>query len=252
MSGSFFLNHSDKALTSELKNLRQSFEHRAPAKTKSRRGISKLNSYLYNNFFGAKPRYKKQFWNYHSLILEKHSFQLSTNGIESINRSIKHFLGLGMCNQTRLNREMNLFHQQKVNLADAALNHGRMKTIRRQTLANQDSLLNSLQKFEKLSELQKIQNLHYHVLDCGTYTSDVCTPEYFAVLPLMEEIVVEPEISEKSFLENSGFADESIDVPPLEIIPDITELPSFLGKDFENRQCARITRSKSIRYNPIL
>ena len=39
------------------------------------------------------------------------------------------------------------------------------------------------------------------------------------------------EISEKSFLENSGFFDESIDVPPLEIIPDMTELPSFLGKD---------------------
>ena len=44
----------------------------------------------------------------------------------------------------------------------------------------------------------------------------------------------------------------SIDVPPLEIIPDMTELPSFLGKDFEDRQCARITRSNSIRYNPIL
>ena len=111
---------------------------------------------------------KKQFWNYHSLILEKQSFQLSTNGIESINRSITHFLGLGMCNQTRLNREMNLSHRQKVNWADAALNHGRMKAIRRQTLANQDSLLNFLQKFEKLSESEKIQNLHYHVLDCGT------------------------------------------------------------------------------------
>ena len=33
----------------------------------------------------SKPRYKKQFWNYHSLILGKQSFQLSTNGIESIN-----------------------------------------------------------------------------------------------------------------------------------------------------------------------
>ena len=70
-------------------------------------------------------------------------------------------------------------------------------------------------------------------------------------MPLMEEIVFEPEISRKSFLENSGFFDESIDVPPLEIIPDMTELPSFLGKDFEDRQCARITRSNSIRYNPI-
>ena len=71
-------------------------------------------------------------------------------------------------------------------------------------------------------------------------------------MPLTEEIIIEPEISEKSFLENSGFVGESIDAPQLEIIPDIKELPSFLGKDFENRQCARITMSKSIRYNPII
>ena len=41
------------------------------------------------------------------------------------------------------------------------------------------------------------------------------------VLPLMEEIEVEPEIYGKSFLENSSFVDESIDVPPLENIPDL-------------------------------
>ena len=116
-----------------MKNLFESFEHRAPSKSRARRGISKINSYLFKNFFGAKPRYKKQFWNYLSLILQKQSFQLSTNGIESINRSLKHFLGLGMCNQTRLNREIHLYHQKKANLADAALNHGRMRTIRRQT-----------------------------------------------------------------------------------------------------------------------
>ena len=41
-----------------------------------------------------------------------------------------------------------------------------MRHIRRQTLVHQDSLLNSLKEFEKLSESDKIQNLHYHVLDC--------------------------------------------------------------------------------------
>ena len=89
-------------------------------------------------FFGPRPRYPPKFWNYHSLILDTESYQLSTNGIESINRSIKHFLGLGMCNQARLNNEMNLYHRKKVNLADAALNHGRMKCIRRQTIINQE------------------------------------------------------------------------------------------------------------------
>ena len=37
-------------------------------------------------------------------ILDTESYQLSTNGIESINWSIKHFLGLGMCNKTRLDK----------------------------------------------------------------------------------------------------------------------------------------------------
>jgi len=139
------------------------------------------------------------FWNYHSLILDTESYQLSTNGIESINRSIKHFLGLGMCNRTRLDKEMKIYHKKKVNLADAGLNHGRMKCIRRQTLVNQGSLSKSMKDFEKLSESRKLQNLHFHVLDCGTYTSEHCDPQYFDVLPLMEEIEVEPEISENHF-----------------------------------------------------
>ena len=125
---------------------------------------------------------------------------LSTNGIESINRSIKHYLGLGNCNQDRLDREMNLYHRQKVNAASAALNHGRMKKIRRETLAHQDSLFKSE--------------------------------------------------SEKTFLDS--ILD---DIPPLEVIPESTELPSFLGTDFGARQSqksGRITRSKSARFNPIL
>jgi len=154
---------------------------------------------LTNNFFGPRPRYLPKFWNYHSLILDTESYQLSTNGIESINRSIKHFLGLGMCNRTRLDKEMKIYHKKKVNLADAGLNHGRMKCIRRQTLVNQGSLSKSMKDFEKLSESRKLQNLHFHVLDCGTYTSEHCDPQYFDVLPLMEEIEVEPEISENHF-----------------------------------------------------
>ena len=112
-------------------------------------------------------------------------------------------------------------------MADAALNHGGMKSIRRQTLANQDSVLNSLQKFEKLSKSEKIQNLHNHIPDCGTYTSDICTPEYFAVCPLRKKSLLNQKFQKNLFLENSGFVDESIDVPQSEIIPDITELPSL-------------------------
>ena len=137
-------------------------------------------------------------------------------------------------------------------LADAALNHDRMRAIRRQTLVHQDSLLNSLKEFEKFSDSDKIQNLHYHVLDCGTYTSEFCDPQFFSVLLLLEEIDMEPELSEKPFSENSSFIDNSIDIPPVkDILPNMTELPTFLGKEFDDRQCGRITRSNSVRYNPI-
>ena len=74
-----------------------------------------------------------------------------------------------------------------------------MSHLVRQTIINQGSLSKSMKDFEKLSESRKLQNLHYHVLDCGTYTSEHCDPQYFDVLPLMEGIKIEPENSEKSF-----------------------------------------------------
>ena len=159
-----------------------------------------------------------------------------------------------MLKQDRLDREMKLYHQQKINAASAALKHGRMKNIRRQTLAHQDTLFKSMSDFERLTDQHKIQNLRYHLLDCGTYTSDHCNPQYFDVLPVLDEIepdttVTEPLITE-SILENS-IMDE---IPPLETIPELCELPSFLGTDCEDRQVqkiGRITRSKSARFNPI-
>ena len=113
--------------------------------------------------------------------------------------------------------------------------------MRRETLAHQDSLSKSLKDFESLSEHNKLKNLKYHLLDCGTYTSDVCDPKYFDILPVLDEIEIEPLSGD--------------DIPPLEVIPESTELPSFLGTDFGARQSqksGRITRSKSARFNPIL
>ena len=64
-------------------------------------GLGTLNNYLNRNYFGARARFPFKNWDYHTLILTNESFQLSTNGIESINRSLKHYLGLGMCHQER-------------------------------------------------------------------------------------------------------------------------------------------------------
>ena len=152
---------------------------------------------------------------------------------------------------------MNLYHRQKVNIASAALKHGRMKNIRRDTLAHQDLLTKSLNDFERLSEHNKIKNLKYHLIDCGTYTSDVCCPKYFDILPMLDELEIKP-LSETLRLTENLITEESFlesDIPPLESVPEVSELPSFLGTDFgtrEGRKSGRITRSKSARFNPML
>lgn len=155
--------------------------------------------------------------------------------------------------------EMNLYHRQKVNIASAALKYGRMRNIRRDTLIHQDSLSKSLTDFERLSEHNKIKNLKYHILDCGTYTSDVCCPKYFEVLPMLDQLEIEP-LSEtlkttENLISEESFLDSSTSIPPLESVPEVSELPSFLGTDFgtrEGQKSGRMTRSKSARFNPIL
>ena len=96
-------------------------------------------------------------------------------------------------------------------------------------------------------------------MDCGTYTSDVCSPKYFEVLPMLDQLEIEP-LSEtlkvtENLISEESFLDSSTNIPPLESVPEVSELPSFLGADFGNREgqkSHRITRSKSARFNPIL
>ena len=102
--------------------------------------------------------------------------------------------------------------------------------------------------FKKLNASSKIQSLQFQVLSCGTYPSDVCDPQYFDVLPVLDEIETEKSflepsiIVEKSYLDHSSIVDESLDTPPpLEIIPNVSELPSFLGTDFAVLGCNFVT-----------
>ena len=53
-----------------------------------------------------------KFWNYRDLALTE-KFQFSTNAIESLNRSVKYFLGMGFLDINKLNSEMNRFHSKK-------------------------------------------------------------------------------------------------------------------------------------------
>ena len=40
--------------------------------------------------------------------------------------------------------------------------------------------------------------------------------------------------------------------PDLEQVPEMTEIPSFLGTEYQARQCGRVLRSGNVRYHPFI
>ena len=103
-----------------------------------------------------------------------------------------------------------------------------------------------LSDYESLTESQQIQNMQHHLLSCGTYASEKLDAAYFDCLPSLEEIPdIRPDsiISEKSYIDDSD-ADMS-DIPDLEVIPEVSDLPSFLGQEYASRECTRILRSRT-------
>ena len=137
------------------------------------------------------------------------SFQFSTNGIESVNRSLKHFLGLGYLSLDKLDREINRFHSQKLVESFDALNFGRLRKKRRQTLLRQDNLFDLLVEFEGKSDERKVLDLKYRLLACGTVCSNKIDPSFFDCLPPLTELESEmditapPAFTETSFLDNT-------------------------------------------------
>ena len=76
-------------------------------------------------------------------------------------------------------------------------------------------------------------------------------------MPPLTEIESEMEVTvlPVAFTETS-FLDKTLSsIPDLEHIPcpEVTELPSFLGQNYQTRDCSRFTRSKMNRsiFNPI-
>ena len=57
---------------------------------------------------------------------------------------------------------------------------------------------------------------------------------------------IEPIIPQNSFL------DDTDSIPDLEQVPEMTEIPSFLGSEYQARQCSRVTRSGNVRYHPFI
>ena len=104
-----------------------------------------------------------------------------------------------------------------------------------------------LTDFESLTQAEKIGRLHFHLLEIGTMTRDTLSPEFFDCLPPLSELPSEAEQCDSTLrIDPSSFLDETYcSVPDLEEIPnpDSTEIPSFLGQNYENRDCTRVLRS---------
>ena len=98
-----------------------------------------------------------------------------------------------------------------------------------------------LSDYESLTESQQIQNMQHHLLSCGTNASENLDAAYFdCEIP---DIRPDSIISEKSYIDDS-YADIS-DIPDLEVIPEVSDLPSFLGQEYASRECTRILRSRT-------
>ena len=94
-------------------------------------------------------------YNYRDLVLAE-KFQFSTNAIESLNRSIKHFLGLGYLDLNKLDSQMNRFHSQKKVEATDGLKHGELNSKRRETILRENNIFDILKKFESLTQSEKM------------------------------------------------------------------------------------------------
>ena len=153
-----------------------------------------------------------------------------------------------MLDQNRLDKEMHTFHSEKLVETFDAVTAGRITKRRRRTRAREFSLSELLTAFENHNEELQIQNLHFHLLELGTNASPKLDATYFDHVPPLTEL---NELSEPvTFLSEKSFLDDSL--PDLEPIPIMTEIPSFIGQEYENRDCNRVcTRSRSARFTPI-
>ena len=93
--------------------------------------------------------------------------------------------------------------------------------------------------------------------EIGTLTKKYLSPEYFDLLPPLTKLELETEQNDPTVcISFSSILDETnCSVPDLEELPnpDLTEVPSFLGQNYQARDCARVLRShqkSSSTYHP--
>lgn len=147
----------------------------------------------------------------------------------------------------KLDSQMNRFHSKKNVQSTDGSGKGRMNSKRRKTILRESNIFDIPTKYEALSQSEKIANLQYHLLEIGTLTKKTLSPEYFDCLPPLTELELETEQNDPTLcISFSSFLDETnCSVPDLEELPnpDSTDVPSFLGQNYQARDCARVLRS---------
>ena len=84
-------------------------------------------------------------------------------------------------NQEKVDREIKRFHSQKLIESFDALNFGRLRNKRRETIVRQDKLYDILVEFEGKSNERKVADLKYHLLSCGKVCSKHLDPTFLIV-----------------------------------------------------------------------
>ena len=142
----------------------------------------------------------------------------------------------------KLDSQMNRFHSKKKNVQSTdGSGKGRMNSKRRKTILRESNIFDIPTKYEALSQSEKIANLQYHLLEIGTLTKNPLSPEYFDCFSPLAELKIETVcINFNSFLDETNCS-----VPDLEELPnpDMTDVPSFLGQNYQKRDCTRVLRS---------
>ena len=142
----------------------------------------------------------------------------------------------------KLDSQMNRFHSKKNVQSTDGSGKGRMNSKRRKTILRESNIFDIPTKYEALSQSEKIANLQYHLLEIGTLTKNSLSPEYFDCLPPLTELEIETVcINFNSFLDETNCS-----VPDLEELPnpDMTDVPSFLGQNYQKTRlysCTKVT-----------
>ena len=114
-------------------------------------GAMKLIKYVNKPLFGHRAMYTYRLWDFSSLFLSG-QFHHTTNAIESINRSLKQFIGMGQLSHKKLESDMHGFHTEKFTEYFNKVVANRMSKIRRKTILREVNLKDKMEWFEGLSE----------------------------------------------------------------------------------------------------